>query len=70
MQDPRDTHDQLIAGVVAETVVDVLEMVQVDHQQRACRGVPANSRHVGAECLVESTAIEQTSQRVVVGHVP
>ena len=38
-QQRRDATDELVAGVVAERVVDVLEVVEVEHEQRAARAV-------------------------------
>ncbi len=41
-----DPDDHIIAGLVAERVVDVLEVVQVEHQQRALGAVAARQRRV------------------------
>ena len=65
----RDLLKQLVAGLVPERVVDVLEVVEVDEQQRGGAVVaPAVSR-LASELLVEPAAVEETSQRVVVGEV-
>ena len=64
-----DPDDQLVAGVVAERVVDRLEVVDVEHQQRAAGAVARDLREVAADLELEAAAVEQAGQRVVVGHV-
>ena len=41
-QPPRDLPEQLVAGGVAERVVDVLEAVEVEHQDRERQAPPLN----------------------------
>ena len=41
---PRDLAQQLVAGVMAEGVVDLLEVVEIDQDQREPLGAPAGSR--------------------------
>ena len=61
--------DQLVAGAVAERVVDVLEVVEVEHQRRAGGAVAADVLDVALQRARERAAIEQAGQRVVVGQV-
>jgi hypothetical protein len=52
---------------VAERVVDLLEMVQVDHHHRDAR-VAALREELGlAQAVVEQAPVGQPGQRVVVG---
>ena len=64
-----DAHDQLVAGRVAERVVDRLEVVEVEHDRRALRAVALDVGDVALELALERAAVEQAGQRVVVGHV-
>ena len=63
-QDVGERAHDAVAGRVAAEVVDVLEVVEVEQQQRA----------VAAECELafelpgEGAAVEQAGQRVLVGH--
>jgi len=61
--------DHLVANGVAMRVVDRLEMVQIDHQQRTTRPVPPSAGELAPELLLEPAAVEQAGQRVVVGEV-
>ena len=64
-----DLADQLVAGAVAERVVDVLEQVDVDQHRGAARAVAGDVVDVALELALERAAVEQAGQRVVVGHV-
>ena len=64
-----DAHDQLVAGGVAERVVDRLEVVEVEHDRRALRPVALDVGDVALELALERAAVEQPGERVVVGHV-
>ena len=66
----RDLAQQLVAGGVAERVVDHLEVVQVDveHRHRAPAAARAGQRE--RQVLLELRAVGQAGERVVVGHVP
>ena len=50
----RDRQDELVAGVVAERVVDVLEVVEVEHEQRAARPVAGDLRRPGGRAPARS----------------
>ena len=67
LQERRDRQDELVTGMVAERVVDVLEVVEVEDEQRPARSVARDVRDVGVELLLEAAAVEQARQRIVVG---
>ena len=64
-----DLADQVVAGVVAEAVVDLLEAVDVDDHHRALAAVAGAEGDVLVELGAEAAAVEQPGQRVVVGQV-
>ena len=59
-----DLLEHLVAVVVAERVVDLLEAVEVDQQQRDPR-VHVRGRDALLEALVEARAVRQAGERVV-----
>ena len=61
--------DQLVAHAVTERVVDVLEVVEVEHEHAAGRAVAADVLEVGLERAREGAAVEQAGERIVVGQV-
>ena len=65
----RDGADQLVAGLVAERVVDVLEAVDVEHEHGAGAHPAARGGDLELELLDEAAAVEQVGERVVVGEV-
>jgi hypothetical protein len=54
---------------VAEGVVYLLEVVEVQQQQRAIRPVAAPVGDVPVELLLEAAPVEQPRERIVVGRV-
>ena len=52
----RDARDQLVAGAVAERVVDRLEVVEVEHQRRAARAVALDLARRGARARARTSA--------------
>ena len=67
---PRTSGDllqHLVAGEVAEGVVDRLEVVDVDQQQRPGRHLAARARHLGLDLLLETAPVPQPGQRVLLG---
>ena len=50
-------------------VVEVLEVVEVEHQHRAGRAVALHARRVELQLPLEAAAVEQAGQRIVVGEV-
>ena len=64
-----EAHQHLVADVVTERVVDVLEVVEVEHQdRRAVESVREGQR--GIDRFVEGDAVEVTGQIVVRRCVP
>ena len=49
LQDPRDVDDQLVAPAVPEGVVDLLEVVDVEHQRRPLLAVASDVGDVAVE---------------------
>ena len=68
-QDLGDAADQVVAGLVAEPVVDPLQPVDVDHHHRAAAAVAGGEGDVLVELGAEAAPVEQPGQRVVVGEV-
>ena len=65
-----DRGEELVAGGVAEAVVDELEVVEVDEEdgeRRYARRLAADGR---LEALLEADSVGEAGQRVVVGDVP
>jgi len=58
---------EAVAGLVAEGVVDVLELVEVHVEQGAFVAVAAGQRHVPLELLLEAAPVEQAGEGVVIG---
>ena len=69
VQRAADGADDLVAGLVAAGVVDVLEAVEVEQEDRALAAVARGVGDVLGELLVEAAAVEELGQRVVVGQV-
>ena len=59
---------QSVPGFVPERVVDLLELVQVDHQERRSRGA-AEDRQPAGEPRLEERPVRKPGQRVVLGLV-
>src|SRR3546814_4028481 len=65
----RDLREQLVADGVPQRIVDRLEAVEVDHQQRAARfGLDRVLQRAG-EILVEAEAVGQAGEIVVARHL-
>ena len=61
--------DELVARGVAEAVVDRLEAVEVEHEQRALGAVAPAARDVLGQRAIDAAAVEQPGERVVIGQV-
>ncbi len=61
----RHLHEQLVAGRVAEHVVDPLEAVEVDEQQRDTRTAAARTRERAGHLLDEQRAAPEAGEAVV-----
>ena len=68
-QHDRRRHDELVAGVVAAGVVDLLEVVEVEQQQGAAGPGAGAQVEVLGERRVEPAAVGQAGEHVVVGEV-
>ncbi len=68
-EDVGDGRDELVAGAVAERVVDVLEVVEVEREHRAAGAVALRRGELAGELLLEAAAVEERGDRVVVGEV-
>ena len=69
-QHARDVGEHGVAGGVAGGVVNPLEVVDVDAQHCAVvGGVAAGTRQLALKLLLEASAVEQSAQLIVVGHV-
>ena len=66
----RDAADQLVADRVAERVVDVLEVIEIDVEDRRGRRALAYLLDRGLEPLAEEDAIGQAAERIVQGEMP
>ena len=66
-ESPRDRLEDVVAGLVAVRVVDALEVVDVDVQDRGAAVGPAGPLALPLELLLEPATVEQTGQRVVLG---
>ena len=58
-----------VAGEVADPVVDRLEVVEVEHDQRQLALVAIRAGHLPAQGLVEVAAVVEPGQRVHVGEL-
>ncbi len=58
---------QCVAGIVAEAVVDVLEIVQIDEQYRQAAVIAARGDQRLAEAILEQVAVGKPGQRIVIG---
>ena len=70
-QGARDEHQRLVAAVVAEAVVDVLEMVDVDDEQRPLgrRLALLHALEIALHHGVEGAPVEQRGERIGGRHV-
>ena len=70
LQAPADLHQHAVAGLVAEAVVDQLEAVEVDEQQRGLARTGLAELLQGLlQQLVQAQAVGQAGQRIVAGGV-
>ena len=68
-QPARGRAQQLVAGGVAEAVVDGLEVVEVDEQTAASRRCGAGARAARRQAILEQRAVGQAGEAVVEGLV-
>ena len=65
----RDPDQHGIAGAVAEGVVDVLEFVQIEKQQRPLRLAPLGLGEHASKLHLEAVAVVEAGQRVALGQI-
>ena len=65
----RHLTQQLVAGRVAERVVDLLEAVEIDQQQREALAVAALARERVLDAVAQQHAVGETGERIVMRHV-
>jgi len=63
----RDEREQLVSGPMAQGVVDVFEVVEVEPDESAASAQAPLVGELTFELLLEAPAVEQTGQRVVTG---
>ena len=68
-QPQRHVADQLVADMVAERVVDVLEMIEIDIEHRGRRGAVAHLLDHRFQPLAEENAVGQAAKRIVHGEM-
>jgi hypothetical protein len=66
-QQPRDVAQQLVAGVVAEGVVDRLEVVEVGDEHRALLAIALDAAELALDLAFERAAVVQPREVVVRG---
>ena len=64
-----DVLDDRVPQRVPERIVEVLEVIKVEHDQRRAIAVAAAERHLPLKLALEAPAVEQVGQRVVLGEV-
>ena len=69
LQPRRDLTQHVVAGVVAERVVDRLEAVEVDEEHRKCAALALRIRDRLRETSFERKPIRQTGQAVAMGGI-
>ncbi len=69
-QDPGNFADQPVASRVAATVVDLLEVVEVEHQHRPGAALAVAAGHLAAQVLLEAAAVLQPGQRILARLTP
>jgi hypothetical protein len=65
----RHALQKVVARLVAEGVVDVLEVVQVDHENGARGAVARHPLGLTGELLLETAPVDEPRQEVVIGQV-
>ena len=65
LQSAGDLDEQIVAGVVAEPVVDAFEAVEVEEQQRERGGMAARASDRDVEPVEQEHAVRQAGKRIV-----
>ena len=69
-EDSRDLAQGVVAGLVAEGVVDPLEVVEIEHHEGHVPAMATEPLELAVENLLERPIVEQPGERVVVGKGP
>ena len=69
LQRSGDAPEEIVTGLVAEAVVHVLEVVQVDHEHRAVGAVTRHPLGLVGQLLLEPPSVEQSGQEIVIEQV-
>ena len=64
-----DRLEQVVAGFVAEPVVDVFEMIQIDQQDGPAAAIAGRRLGLLGQRLLEAPAVEQCRQKIVIDEV-
>ena len=64
-----DGFEQIVAGAVAEPIVHVLEVIQIDQHHRAATTVSRRGHGFFAQRLLKAAAVEQGRQKIMVDEV-
>ena len=64
-----DRLEQVVAGSVAELIVDRFEVIQIEQQQRPAATIAGRRLDLLCQCLLEAPAVEQCRQIVMVDEV-
>ena len=65
LQAPRHLDQQVVAGVVAEAVVDALEPVKIEEQERQRSRSPARAPDRHVEAIEQQDAVREAGERIV-----
>ena len=68
-QQPGDALEYVVAYPVAEGVVDVLEIIEVDEQHGPGGAIPSRALGLPGQFVLEVTSIEQAGEKIMVHHV-
>ncbi len=68
-QQVRGRDQRLVSDPVTERVVDLLEVVQIEHRDNATAAVAPRIGELARELLIEAAAIEEARQRIMIGEV-
>ena len=68
-QQPGNALQEIVAGLVAETIVDVLEMIQIDDEDGSGGPVPRRSLDLPTQFPFKPPSVVKTGQEVVIGEI-
>ena len=68
-QQPGNALEEIVAGLVAETIVDVLEMIEIDDEDSSGSSVPRRSFNFPSQFPFEPPPVVETRQEVVIDEI-